>query len=437
MAGDFNGDGHLDLAVADTGSETVSVLLGNGDGTFQPPAYYAVGTDPDAIVAGDFNGDGRLDLAVENSGSNINFFPGTVSVLLGNGDGTFQSQVTDAVGSRPVSIVAGDFNGDGRLDLAVANIGSDMVSVLLGNGDGTFQPQVTYAVGSGPDSIVAGDFNGDGRLDLAVANWNDGTVSVLLGNGDGTFQPQVTYAVGSGPDAIVAGDFTGDGHLDLAVANYFDDTVSVLLGNGDGTFQPQVTYAVGWDPGAIVAGDFSGDGHLDLAVANELSGTVSVLLGNGDGTFQPQVTYAVGSGPDAIVAGDFNGDGHLDLAVANGLYDSDGNPITGSDTVSVLLGNGDGTFQPQVTYAVGAGPRRHRGGRLQRRWPSRPGRRQRGLLRFRRQPHHRQRYRVGVAGQRRRHVPASGHLRRGGGPRRDRGGDFTGDGQLDLAIANA
>ena len=169
--------------------------------------------------------------------------------------------------------MAGDFTGDGRTDLAVANAYDDSVSVLLGNGDGTFQPQVTYAVGADPDAIVAGDFNGDGRLDLAVVNRDADSVSVLLGNGDGTFQPQVTYAVGANPDAIVAGDFTGDGRLDLAVVNAgtfdYSGSVSVLLGNGDGTFQPQVTYAVGANPRAIVSGQFSGDGHTDLAVVNE------------------------------------------------------------------------------------------------------------------------------------------------------------------------
>src|SRR5262249_47596370 len=159
---------------------------------------------------------------------------------------------------------------------------------LLGNGDGTFASQVTYAVGFGPSAIATGDFTGDGHLDLAVANLYSGTVSVLLGNGDGTFAPQVTYAVGSGsfpgPSAIATGYFTGDGPLDLAVANLYGNTVSVLLGNGDGAFAPPVTYAVGNQPDAIVAGDFTGDGHLDLAVANEYGGTLSVLLGNGDGT---------------------------------------------------------------------------------------------------------------------------------------------------------
>ena len=349
VAGDFTGDGRTDLAVANYGSNDVSMLLGNGDGTFQDQVLNAVGGSPPAIVAGDFNGDGRTDLAVANSGGN------DVSVLLGNGDGTFQNQVTYAVGSDPYAIVAGDFNGDGRTDLAVANSGGNNVSVLLGNGDGTFQNQVTYAVGSDPYAIVAGDFNGDGRTDLAVANYGSNDVSILLGNSDGTFQPQVTYAVGSEPGAIVAGHFTSYGRTDLAVANYGSNDVSVLLGNGNGTFQKQVTYPVGSSPSAIVAGDFTGHGPTDLAVARGsfdadgdiIPGTVlSVLLGNGDGTFQHQVTYAVGSNPYDLVAGDFNGDRRTDLAVAN-YYDK---------KVSILLGNGDGTFQNQVTYAVGTDP---------------------------------------------------------------------------------
>ena len=297
-----------------------------------------VGTDPDAIVAGDFNGDGRTDLAVANSVDN------TVSVLLGNGDGTFQPQVTYAVGSIPDAIVAGDFTGDGHIDLAVANSVDNTVSVLLGNGDGTFQPQVTYAVGSIPGAIVAGDFTGDGHTDLAVANSGDNTVSVLLGNGDGTFQPQVTYAVGSEPDAIVAGDFTGDGHTDLAVANSGDNTVSVLLGNGHGTFQPQVTYAVGSEPGAIVAGDFTGDGHIDLAVAYYFDKTVSVLLGKGDGTFSVPGKVASSAHSSPVVV-NVNGDGTPDVLV----LDSAGN---------ILYRQGipgqPGTFEPPVTVNPGA-----------------------------------------------------------------------------------
>jgi hypothetical protein len=344
-AGDFRGNGRTDLAIPNGLSNDVSVLLGNGDGSFAPQVTYAVGPGPQAVVAGDFTGDGRTDLAVADSGRD------EVTVLLSNGDGTFRPPVTYTVGSRPVALVTGDFSGDGRIDLAVANSVSNNVSVLLGNGDGSFGQPVTYAVGSFPSALVAGDFTGDGRIDLAVADRGSNDVSVLLSNGHGSFGPRATYAVGSQPAALVAGRFTTAGRLDLAVANSGSNTVSVLLGNGDGTFRSQVTYAVGSTPVAIVAGDFRGDGRTDLAVANENDNSVSVLLGNGDGAFLPQVTYVVGSLPVALVAGDFRGDGRTDLATAD-YYNS----FTGSSAVSVLLGNGDGSFQSQVTYTVGSYP---------------------------------------------------------------------------------
>ena len=339
VAGDFTGDGKLDLAVEDFGG--VDILRGNGDGTFQP-AITVAGIDIGFPVAGDFNGDGRLDLAV--AGFNYNPFTNTsvagVSILLGNGDGTFQPQFTDAAGSAPYKIVAGDFTGDGHLDLAVTDVGTNEVSVLLGNGDGTFQPPLEYAVGQSPYAIVAGDFNGDGRTDLAVVD--DDGIQMLLGNGDGTFQPARTVAAGPDLWAIVTGDFNGDGRLDLAVSD--DDGVQILLGNGDGTFQPAETVAAGIS-GSLVAGDFTGNGKLDLAVAgyniNPVdAGDVSVLLGNGDGSFQPPVTYPAGNNPNSIVAGNFTGNGHLDLAVSD------------DDGMQILLGNGDGTFQPAKTVAA-------------------------------------------------------------------------------------
>ena len=393
MTGDFTGNGRLDLAVsgydfADSQPE-ISVLLGNGNDTFQIPQQTTTGVDPSAVVTGDFNGDGRLDLATANASSD------TVSILLGNGDGTFQAQKEFAVapptnldGSLflepypipPISLVAGDFNGDGRLDLAVAVTGLEYgngvtvpgsLYLLFGNGDGTFQSPVPYTAAEflSPYSLVAGDFTGNGRLDLALIDGGNqdfggtvpASVDVLLGNGDGTFQAPLRYVVGGYPFDLLAGDFTGDGKLDLAFASHFSNVISVMLGNGDGTFQPAKTFAVGTYPVSLVAGDFTGDGKLDLAVGgyNDNPVTNSVvyqallLLGNGDGTFQPEEAFAVGTFPWSLVAGDFTGDGKLDLAIGASSYDAFGNPVPDEDLL--LLGNGDGTFQTPGKVVVGIG----------------------------------------------------------------------------------
>jgi hypothetical protein len=311
ITADFNRDGNLDMA-ATSAEGNVSVFLGNGDGTFRSQVDYVVGNGV-AIAVADFNGDGFLDLAVADS------LAGTVDILLGNGDGTFQSHIDYPVGSGPQAVAVGDFNGDGKLDLAVANLGSDTLSILLGNGDGSFQPEVEYATGGGePASVAIGDFNGDGKLDLVVAT-QDATdlVSVLIGNGDGTFQPYLQYTASWEPDAVTTADFNGDGRLDLAVASFGGNVVSILLGNGDGTFQPHLDYAAGGGCTSVQLGDINGDGKLDLAVVNYATNTVSVLLGNGDGSFQPHVDYATGTQPESAAVGDFNGDGRFDLAVSD------------------------------------------------------------------------------------------------------------------------
>jgi hypothetical protein len=346
----------LDIATAKTASVTV-VNPGPGGGTSDvaffevtPPAS-SVGLAPvsDAtadrsysVAVGDFNGDGKLDLAVAD------YVTGTVSVLLGNGNGTFQTHVDYVTGGLPESVAVGDFNHDGKLDLVVSNNGSNTVSILLGNGDGTFKPQVEYATGNFPVGVAVADFNGDGELDLAVAN-ND-NIDIFMGNGDGTFEPAVNYPAGTSPGSPAVGDFNRDGKLDLVVANNGSFEINVLLGNGDGTFQPAVSYSTGSAPSSVAVADFNADGKLDLVVANNGSSndnTVSILLGNGDGTFKAHVDYGTGSSnPSSVAVGDFNGDGRLDLVVAD-LFSTD---------VRLLLGNGDGTFQAATSYGAGPQP---------------------------------------------------------------------------------
>jgi hypothetical protein len=326
VAGDFNGDGISDLAVPSEFNETVTVLLGNGDGTFQTVAESStVGNSPSSEAVGDFNGDGKLDLVVVDSRLGI------AQMLLGNGDGTFTSTAGPETGTTPSSVAVGDFNGDGKLDLAVANSGSNTVTILLGKGDGTFTPAASPATGTTPCWIAVGDFNGDGKADLAVANSSSNTVTILLGNGDGTFTGAASPATGTAPNSIAAGDFNGDGKQDLAVANGSSNTLTILLGNGDGTFTPTASPATVPSPSLLQVGDFNGDGKVDLATNNLNVGTLSILLGNGDGTFSavanPPSYYPVSSsnGPSAqsIAVADFNGDGAADIAVAGFLADSD------------------------------------------------------------------------------------------------------------------
>jgi hypothetical protein len=316
------------LVVANGTSNTISVLLGNGDGTFQPHVDYAAGMAPASVAAGDFNGDGKLDLAIAS-------YDNTLSILLGNGDGTFQAPLTMSGQNYGEFLAVGDFNGDGKLDLAVGNYGYQGagVQILLGNGNGTFTAGSFVLIGEGewydePTYLVARDFNRDGKADLALVT-DSGDLYILLGKGDGTFQTPVAYPTGADSRAVATGDFNGDGILDLATANFgtSTSTISILLGNGDGTFQTHVDYPNGQGLDLLTIADINGDGALDLAVANPLANTVSVLLGNGDGTFQESQVFATGNDPFGVAAADFNGDGRMDLAVVNDV-DND---------VSVLL----------------------------------------------------------------------------------------------------
>lgn len=315
---DFDRDGKSDLAVANS-SNSVSILLGNGDGTFKNHVDYSDGGHPIAIALGDFNGDGKVDVVT------VDEFVSSISILLGNGDGTLQNFVQYSTGNHPVALATGDFNKDGKLDVAVADIADGKIAILLGNGDGTFRNHVDYACGNGPSGVAVGDFNADGKLDLAVADNSDNTVAILLGNGDGTFQAPIPFPTATVPNSVITADFNGDGKLDLAVGTS-NVAVSVLIGNGDGTFQNHKEYTIGANSVIVAAADLSSDGRPDLISANFNDNTVSTLVSNADGTFKSQSVFATNGGPSGVAVGDFNKNGKLDIAVAS----------ANSNTVSVL-----------------------------------------------------------------------------------------------------
>src|SRR6266542_2354884 len=301
---------------------------------FAAAGLFIAGNQPVAVAVGDLNGDGKLDLAVANK------FSADFSVLLGQGDGTFVTFTNYSIGAAPSAVAIGDFNGDSKLDVAVADSGSTNVWVLLGNGNGTFQAPAKYAVGDAPQAVGVRDLNGDGKLDLAVVNRASADISVLLGRGNGTFLDATNYPADADPVAIAIGDFNGDNKLDLAVANsaLFSDppSLSILLGNGNGTFKNATNYSAGTSPRSVIAGDFNGDGRFDLAVANDRSANVSVLSGRSDGTFADPVSFSTAAGARAVAAGGFNADNRLDLVVVR-----DGGAL-------VLLNTPSDTTPPQV-----------------------------------------------------------------------------------------
>jgi len=405
-AADLDGDGDSDIVVVDEYNDRVDVLLGNGDGSLQSPIYFATRkrSRPEIIAVADLDGDGNPDLVTGDAGPDLE---GEVSVLLGHGDGSFQATPSYPVIENPYFVAVADLDGDSVPDLvtasdyyyyrgklrvllgngdgsyrpafgaadhgffsvAVADLDGDgipdlvtgsqdydppsppAVYVLLGNGDATFREAIPLAIGALPRSFAIADLDGDSDPDIVAAGGN--VVSVLLGNGDGSFQAAVPFATGDRPASVAVADFDGDSIPDLVTANNYSNDVSVLLGNGDGSFRAAVSFAAGTNPSSVAVADFDGDGVSDLAISNYTSNDVSVLLGNGDGSFQAPVSNAVGFAPNSVAAGDLNGDSIPDIVTADSAT-SAYSPSRGS--VSVLLGNGDGSFQAAVAFESGRHP---------------------------------------------------------------------------------
>lgn len=315
----------------------LSLFLGNGDGAFGPELLL-VAINSSAVIVGDFNGDGKLDIAFNKS-----FNTGRIGILLGNGDGTFTAMpdisLPSATGSSS-SLAVGDLNGDGTLDLVVTGSFLSQAYVLLGNGDGTFGSAAGVGSVNQPLSVAVADFDGDGILDIALTDVSNQAVAILLGNGNGTFKPQTEYSSNGYPYSLVVADFNGDGHPDIGVANYgpvggSGGGASILLNNGNGTFSAPVTYAAGQEFPFITTDDVNGDGNLDLLVASVYPNREALLfLGNGNGTFSPSaISLSVGTNAYFVAIADVNNDGAPDIVVPNNLSGSGKSPFCCSPSV--------------------------------------------------------------------------------------------------------
>lgn len=315
--GDFNGDGKLDMAVANGSTHSIQIMLGNGDGTFTTGSSFVVGSSPTSvptsIAVADFTEDGKLDIAVGVSPDSI------IDIFTGDGTGNFTLVNTIPTVVNPVSMVVTDFNLDGFSDLAVANGQDNTVTVFLGRGNGSFwitsTPLATAL--SGPVQVLASDFNNDGFAELMIVNSKNNTITILPGKGTGAFgNAAAALTLASAPSAVAVGDFNLDGKMDIAVASQTGNTVTVYLGNGNNTFQTGVPYATGTGPDSVAVADVNGDGLLDLVTANS-GGTVSVLLGVAGGTFGTHTDFTAGAGAQSLVIRDFNNNGKLDFATAD------------------------------------------------------------------------------------------------------------------------
>jgi hypothetical protein len=339
---DFNGDGRIDLASLN-GTNTVSIMLGQANAAFAPPVNYPIGNSPYAFIAADLRKDKRIDLITVNVPNGVDA-PGTISVLLGNGDGTFAPHVYYDVGDYPTGVVAGYFNDDGKIDLAVSNNFDNTISILYGNGDGTFQPQVVVDVASGPMSIATGDFNGDGRLDLIASCAGSSLVSVLLNDGKGKFTLVNFPSDLSGPDRslVITGDFNGDGKIDAIISSQTQEQLYFLAGEGNGSFKspvPLSKQALG-EINSLIAVDVNNDGKVDMAFASVAPTGLNVMLGEGNGKFKAPL-FSTTVGVSSIAFADVNGDGLLDVAVPS-TYNS----------LEIPLGDGKGQFGVSKTIST-------------------------------------------------------------------------------------
>jgi hypothetical protein len=335
------GNGHPDIVVANAIDNTISVFLGKGNGTFLPPLTIPVGIDPVAVAVADL-GNGHPDIIVANAGP-MGLFQGSVSVLLGDGTGMFTSGPPLPVAGSPTALAIGDATGDNFLDIGTLNStpSGKSYTLLPGLGNGTFGGAQSAPLGAYFRLLALGDFNNDGKLDIA-ATFDPGMLGVLLNDGSGFSSNPEYQRISAGPGGasyIGVGDFNRDGNEDLIFTDRSANTVSISFGNGKGAFQPPRSFSIGNGPDFAVVGDFNGDGKLDLITANSGNNTVSVALGNGDGTFQAPQNYPVGNDPVALALGDFAGNGKQDVAIVNFR----------ANTLTILFGTGNGTFTSEDT----------------------------------------------------------------------------------------
>ena len=317
-------------------TKTFTLTVQSGTACATPPLFSS-GTSFSGGVGyytavGDFNNDGKQDLAITN------YNTASVSILLGDGAGGFTSGATVSVSNFPLWAAVGDFNGDGNQDLAVAS--SSVVAIRLGDGAGNFSLTANVSTGISCYSVALGDFNGDGKLDFVTANNGVDTASVRFGDGAGGFTGSTNVSVGDGPSSVVTGDFDNDGDMDFATSNATAGTVSVRLNNGAGMFSGATEITVGSSPEYMQLGDFNEDGNLDFVASNRSSGTLSIRFGNGAGGFTGSTNTSVGTSPAQVVVADLNNDGHQDLAVKR------------SNLFNHLLGDGLGGFGSPVSISV-------------------------------------------------------------------------------------